>query len=640
MAKALRQLEQRIKQVDLVLEVRDARVPLSSFNPHLEKLVAAKRRLVLLNKTDLADPAATRAATALLAQQAGLRVLPCQALDGRSAGRVLDALLDCMQSDRSPAVSSASTAATPASAGASPSFASGPAALAPAPTAAPPDLRLVLVAGLPNTGKSSLINALKRAAAARGLLDGEQAWRKTARAGPLPGVTTALGGFRVCRGQQGQAQGQGARPDDDTVGHVYVLDSPGVLAPALRDMGHGQLRPGLPPKPGGGGGAGGGAGGGGGGSGGRRGEGKRQLRGQERGHGGEAAAARLAIAGLLPADGRGGVVEEGRVLRHLVQLLMSDPRRLRELWCAADSQVHHLQLREQQLRELRGGGSGSSRGSSSSGSSSNSSSFGRDGGGGGGGSSSTSGDVRLARLVHEAVTAPLEQLLPRGGAESGRWHPGLEDELEERHEDGAAAVEAGRGRTRSGSNRSHRTSSSEGRSGGGGGRWDPLAAAAEVAAEDERQQQHTERQAQERAAAGAAVKRQRSSLDDPSSSSSAAAAMAAREEPVTAAEADARGGGGGGAAVDVGRRTAAQRAVLTAFRSGALGRYTWDDVPLAVAAAPTVTAAATAAAATAAAATAAAAAGNSAQPQQQVARQRRVARQPQPAVSSPRRRRV
>ncbi|PNW87998.1 hypothetical protein CHLRE_01g010150v5 [Chlamydomonas reinhardtii] len=673
MAKALRQLEQRIKQVDLVLEVRDARVPLSSFNPHLEKLVAAKRRLVLLNKTDLADPAATRAATALLTQQAGLRVLPCEALDGRSAGRVLDAVLDCMRSGRAP---SPTTATSATASTAMPSFASGRASLARGPIAAstaaagigagartgaaagpsPPDLRLVLIAGLPNTGKSSLINALRRAAAARGLLDGEQAWRKAARSGPLPGVTTALGGFRVCRSPAGAGHGaahngagasaqhptgrtRGLRPDpghgagvgpgDGDLGQVYVLDSPGVLAPALRDMGLGSGHGhggqwGLPPKPGGGGKGGGGGGGPGGGRGARAQAWEQQ--GQEQpGDGGEATAARLAIAGLLPVDGRGGLVAEGRVLRHLVQLLMSDPRRLRELWCAADSQVHHMRL-QQQLQEQRGGGN--SRGSSSS----------RDGAGGSSSSgSSTGGDVRLARLVYEAVTAPLEQLLQQarggGAAEAARWHPGLGDELdEEGHADGTAA-EGGRGRRRRGDSRSSAGSagggnllgagpfrSRSGSGGGGVGRWDPLAAAAEIAVEEEQMQQKKQ-EAQQRAAAAettaaaarAVAKRQQSLLEDPVGSVSTA--FAAREAHVSAAEADARveallrrltnghrgssATGGGGAVVNAGQRTAAQRAVLIAFRSGALGRYTWDDVPLATAA-PVATATVVAAAAGAA----------------------------------------
>lgn len=56
MAKALRDIESKLKHVDLILEVRDARVPLSSVNDRLGKALANKRRIVVLNKTDLADP--------------------------------------------------------------------------------------------------------------------------------------------------------------------------------------------------------------------------------------------------------------------------------------------------------------------------------------------------------------------------------------------------------------------------------------------------------------------------------------------------------------------------------------------------------------------------------------------------------
>lgn len=55
MARALREIETRLKAVDLVLEVRDARLPLSSANARLEAAVAKKRRIVVLNKSDLAD---------------------------------------------------------------------------------------------------------------------------------------------------------------------------------------------------------------------------------------------------------------------------------------------------------------------------------------------------------------------------------------------------------------------------------------------------------------------------------------------------------------------------------------------------------------------------------------------------------
>lgn len=60
MTKTLRLMEAEIKNIDLVLILLDARIPRSSLNPEIEKLCAAKPRLYLLNKSDLADPAVTR----------------------------------------------------------------------------------------------------------------------------------------------------------------------------------------------------------------------------------------------------------------------------------------------------------------------------------------------------------------------------------------------------------------------------------------------------------------------------------------------------------------------------------------------------------------------------------------------------
>ena len=56
MTKAKRNMQEDIKLVDLVIELLDARVPFSSRNPDIDKLAAGKARLVLLNKSDLADP--------------------------------------------------------------------------------------------------------------------------------------------------------------------------------------------------------------------------------------------------------------------------------------------------------------------------------------------------------------------------------------------------------------------------------------------------------------------------------------------------------------------------------------------------------------------------------------------------------
>ncbi|MBQ9457725.1 MAG: ribosome biogenesis GTPase YlqF [Bacilli bacterium] len=61
MQKALRQMKEYIKVIDLVVEILDARAPLSSRNPLLDELLGGKPRVVLLSKSDTADPEATQA---------------------------------------------------------------------------------------------------------------------------------------------------------------------------------------------------------------------------------------------------------------------------------------------------------------------------------------------------------------------------------------------------------------------------------------------------------------------------------------------------------------------------------------------------------------------------------------------------
>lgn len=61
MAKTLRLIEADLKNVDVVLQLLDARIPASSLNPELQQLTEAKPRLYVLNKADLADPALTKA---------------------------------------------------------------------------------------------------------------------------------------------------------------------------------------------------------------------------------------------------------------------------------------------------------------------------------------------------------------------------------------------------------------------------------------------------------------------------------------------------------------------------------------------------------------------------------------------------
>ena len=60
MTKAKRQMQEDIKLIDLIIELVDARTPLSSRNPDIDELGKNKSRMVLLNKSDLSDPQANK----------------------------------------------------------------------------------------------------------------------------------------------------------------------------------------------------------------------------------------------------------------------------------------------------------------------------------------------------------------------------------------------------------------------------------------------------------------------------------------------------------------------------------------------------------------------------------------------------
>lgn len=60
MTKTVRLMEKEIRNVDCVLQILDARIPLSSLNPEIERITAGKPHLYILNKSDLADPEITK----------------------------------------------------------------------------------------------------------------------------------------------------------------------------------------------------------------------------------------------------------------------------------------------------------------------------------------------------------------------------------------------------------------------------------------------------------------------------------------------------------------------------------------------------------------------------------------------------
>jgi mitochondrial GTPase 1 len=190
MAKASAELAARVRDCDVVIEVRDARVPFSSANPLLDSLTAARPRVVVFNKADLANAALQARVAGAVRADATARGGPCHeclftdASRGVNVGRLL-ATVDAVQR--------AAVAGTRA--GRFNTTGS-----------------VMLVVGLPNTGKSTLINALRGAAGTRAPVRG-------ARTGAEPGVTRSVSLLRVR-----------AQPP------LYLADSPGVMLPRVADV--------------------------------------------------------------------------------------------------------------------------------------------------------------------------------------------------------------------------------------------------------------------------------------------------------------------------------------------------------------------------------------------------------------------
>ncbi len=178
MAKTRRLMADSMKLVDIVVELTDARIPASSRNPEIDRLVGAKPRVVLLNKCDSADEAATKAWVDYYAANE----IPAIPTDCRS-GRGLKAFLPLVRRVLEELLARRA-----------------------AKGMAGQPIRMMIV-GIPNVGKSSFINRMAGA--------------KRAKVEDRPGVT---------RGRQWVT----------LEGSVELLDMPGVLWPKFEDPAVGE----------------------------------------------------------------------------------------------------------------------------------------------------------------------------------------------------------------------------------------------------------------------------------------------------------------------------------------------------------------------------------------------------------------
>ncbi|HEY0799182.1 MAG TPA: YlqF/YawG family GTPase [Candidatus Baltobacteraceae bacterium] len=171
MARAMRRLAEDMRLIDLVIEITDARLPGSGRNPALAHIAGKTRRLVVLGREDLANPQSTERWLAYF-QARGEQAVALDAKSPASFTRLRKALAEVAGSARS---------------------------------------GRVLVLGIPNAGKSTVINGL--------------VGRSVARTADKAGVTRAAQWFRV-RATHGRA----ADPAD---GWLEVMDTAGILVPKI-----------------------------------------------------------------------------------------------------------------------------------------------------------------------------------------------------------------------------------------------------------------------------------------------------------------------------------------------------------------------------------------------------------------------
>ena len=131
-AKAEKKLKEQVNIVDVVIEVLDARIPESSTYPDIEKLLRDKPRLILLNKSDLAEPEQTKKWQIALKERTGCSVIATSANDNKDLSKILNKVVELGQ----------------------------PKIIALVKKGLLPRAVRVMVVGMPNVGKSSIINKL------------------------------------------------------------------------------------------------------------------------------------------------------------------------------------------------------------------------------------------------------------------------------------------------------------------------------------------------------------------------------------------------------------------------------------------------------------------------------------------------
>ncbi|PUB18158.1 ribosome biogenesis GTPase YlqF [Paenisporosarcina sp. OV554] len=174
MAKARREVTEKLKLVDIIFELIDARLPLSSRNPMIDEVIGQKTRLLILNKADMADDFKTKAWIRYF-EERGHRAVAINSFEGKGLQQVTNAATELL----------AEKWERMASRGIKPRA-----------------IRAMIV-GIPNVGKSTLINRLAK--------------KNLAKTGNTPGITKAQQWIKVGK-------------------ELELLDTPGILWPKFEDQ--------------------------------------------------------------------------------------------------------------------------------------------------------------------------------------------------------------------------------------------------------------------------------------------------------------------------------------------------------------------------------------------------------------------
>ena len=173
MAKTLRQIEADLKLIDVVIEILDARIPISSQNPYVKEIIKKKKRIVILNKSDLSEAKANEEWVQYF-EKKNIPAILCNSNNGEGIYKIQNVIEKLMKDEKEKAIQKGRSG----------------------------KIIRAMIIGIPNVGKSSFINRISN--------------KVSAQVGNKPGVTKQKQWIRLSN-------------------NIELLDTPGVLWPKFEN---------------------------------------------------------------------------------------------------------------------------------------------------------------------------------------------------------------------------------------------------------------------------------------------------------------------------------------------------------------------------------------------------------------------